>query len=116
LTVEDIASFPLLAPGVTLRVDLDVQWDGRRLLMTRMGLTQAEDGTVPVYCVEADSEAAAMDTLRMVAKEPEREAEAEDIFHFSAVESKTSYRPQRQPFVKPWKALSPASAKTIRCR
>ena len=106
LTAAEIASFPVLAPGVSLRVDIRSQWDGKQLILVRTGLIPDGDGTVPALSVEADSEAVAMDILRLAASE----GEDSDIFHLWTIESATrvaedSTRPKQGAFPKPWEVL-----------
>jgi hypothetical protein len=118
LAAKDIASFPLLAPGVSLRVDLQPHWDGNRLFLVRAGVLPDGDGTFPVCCVEADSEAAAMDMLRLDAADGD-EDEDSDIFHFWPIGTGAAEpaKPSKSAsFVKPWEALSRAGHKASRPR
>jgi hypothetical protein len=55
LTAEDIVPFPMLAAGVSLRLDTHVQWDGSVLALARKGLTPSVDGTIPAYGLDAGS-------------------------------------------------------------
>jgi hypothetical protein len=88
LTTAEIASFPLLAPSVSLRVDLQPHWDGKRLFLVRTGVLPDGHGILPVCYVEADSEAAGMETLHLAASEGTAEENSE-IFHFWTVEPGT---------------------------
>ena len=118
LTEADIASFPLLSPGVSLRVDLQPHWDGKRLFLVRATFVQDVDEIIPLCYVEADSEAEAMDTYRLAATE--RHEELSSLFHFWDIE-KTAPAENSEPsteggFVKPWVALSRAQNKPFRPR
>jgi hypothetical protein len=81
LTSEDIASFPLLVPGVSLRLDVELHREGnkRRFVLAR-------DGAFPVYWFKTKSEKAAMDELRKYASEGDEEEDS-DIFHFWPIQS-----------------------------
>jgi hypothetical protein len=115
LTAAEVASFPLLAPGVSLRVDIQPHWDGKQLLLARTGLIPDGDGTFPAFYVEADSETAAVDVLRVAA----REGEDSEIFHFWPIESgagtvETSQPSEQKEFAKPWDVLSRLAKKKSR--
>lgn len=105
LTAEDIASFPMLAPGVSLRLDIEPRWDRRK-----KQLILARDGVIDIIGVEAASQKAAMETVREIAPD----WEDSEIFHYwplaveaSAVEAPPSPAPGE--FAKPWEVLSRVS-------
>ena len=110
LTATDIASFPVLAPGISLRVDIQPQWDEQRLILVRTGLLPEEDdGTILVHYVEADSEAAAMDLVRLAAIEERGGIDSySDLFHYWTVkgDAERATESQEGKFAKPWEVLS----------
>lgn len=118
LVAEDIASFPLLAPGVSLRVDLQQHWQGKTLFCIRTGVLPDGDGAFPVWCIEANSEAAAMDKLRLEAAGADAEEDS-DIFHLWPIEpeagvTEKSKASTPKTFAKPWEVLARVGAKNSR--
>jgi hypothetical protein len=71
ITAADIASFPLLAPGVSLRLDIQTHWSGEELVLRRTGLGPDGNDSLDVCYVEAESETEAVDELRLAASEGE---------------------------------------------
>ncbi len=108
LAAADIASFPPVAPGVSLRVDILSQWDGQALILARAGLVPS-DGGIPAFYCEADSEASA---LRAAASDEE----AAEYFHFWQIEpgSETvnASRPSTDESAKPWEVLRRLGTRT----
>src|SRR5579872_1851017 len=107
LTAAEIASFPMLVPGVSLRIDIHSHWDGKGLILMRTGLTPDEEGAVPAFYLEAASEDSARDMLRLAASKGERS----EMFHFWKIESappaaNQSAQPKQGAFPKPWEVLS----------
>jgi hypothetical protein len=117
LTTEEIASFPLLAPGVSLRLDIEPQWDRRK-----KQLVLARDGVLPVLVVKDTSKSAAMEIVREVASEGEHpEMYEPESFHYwlTKPEAGPVEKPERAKldgFAKPWDVLSRVGNKTFRPR
>jgi hypothetical protein len=87
-----VQGFPMLASGVSLRLDTYVQWDRARLVLVREGLPAAEDGTFPVYRIEADSMESAVQSLRCAAAAEEMP----ELFHIWPIRTSPSPDPLRR--------------------
>jgi len=110
LAAQEIASFPLFASRVSLRLDIEPRWDRKK-----KQLVLARDGFLPVFSFKAVSKSAAMEFLRDLASDwPDPE-----IFHYWPMPEKvdTVEMPERlQPgaFAKPWEVLSRMGSKAFR--
>jgi hypothetical protein len=117
LTAEEIASFPLLAPGVSLRLDIEPQWDRRK-----KQLVLARDGVLPVVVVKDISKSASMEIVREVASEGDDPEMCEsEIFHYWPTQPEAGAVEKPEPakpggFAKPWEVLSRVGNKTFRTR
>jgi hypothetical protein len=112
LTADEIASFPLLDPGVSLRLDIEPQWDRRK-----KQLVLARDGTFHALRVMAPSKRAAMELLRDVA----HEWDEPEFFHYWPTQPEAGPVKNPEPakpggFAKPWEVLSRVGNKTCQPR
>jgi hypothetical protein len=109
LTPEDIEAFPLLAPGISLRMDIEPWWNRKRKL-----LILARDGVRNLLGVKAASAKAAIKILRVVVPVTDNP----EVFHYWPMQNKADAEETSEPlkpsaFAKPWEVLSRVGAKTF---
>jgi len=110
LTADDIVAFPRLAGGVSLRLDIEPQWNRKRKL-----LILARDGVRNLLGVKAGSAKAAMKILRVIAPVTDNP----EVFHYWPMQNEPDAEEAPEPvnpgaFTKPWEVLSRVGNKPFR--
>lgn len=103
LTAESIASFPMLASDISLRLDIKTWWDRKENL-----LILRRDDTLNLRGVEAHSEKAARQILGRIAAD----CDEPEIFHYWTVQEPVGTG--AVAIAKPWEVLSRVSNRSYR--